>query len=74
MDLWDNILSLSNGISRPWILGGDFNAVSNGVEKIGGIPVVAANVKDFNNCVEACDVLQIQYKGIVFSFRSGTSD
>ncbi|XP_049391503.1 uncharacterized protein LOC125855893 [Solanum stenotomum] len=61
MDLWDDILSLSNGISRPWILG-DFNAVLNGVEKIGGIPVVAVDVEDFNNCVEACDVLQIQYK------------
>ncbi|KAG5575996.1 hypothetical protein H5410_056130 [Solanum commersonii] len=65
MDLWDDILSLSNGISRPWILEGDFNVVSNGAENLGGIPVVAADVEDFNNCVEACDALQIQYKGII---------
>ncbi|KAG5610650.1 hypothetical protein H5410_021931 [Solanum commersonii] len=71
MDLWGDILSLSNGISMPWILGGDFNAVLNGVEKIGGIPVVAADVEDFNNCVEACDVLQIQYKGSPFTWWNG---
>lgn len=57
MDLWDNIHSLTNRISRPWILGGDSNTVLNDVEKIGRIPVFAAYIKYFKNYVKAYDVL-----------------
>lgn len=33
--------------------------------------MVAADVEDFNNCVEACDVLKIQYKGSPFTWWNG---
>lgn len=33
------------------MIGGDFNVVQNGAEKIGGVLVEAADVKDFQNCI-----------------------
>ncbi|KAH0657986.1 hypothetical protein KY285_026580 [Solanum tuberosum] len=34
MELWDDIYSLANGMSSPWLIGGDFNVVLSGEEKI----------------------------------------
>ncbi|KAG5591238.1 hypothetical protein H5410_041752 [Solanum commersonii] len=47
LSLMDNLYSLSTGMTTPWIVGGDFNVVLNGKEKIGGIPVTAADIEDF---------------------------
>ena len=47
MELWDDIYSLANGMSSPWLISGDFNVVLSGKEKIGGLPVVDSNHEDF---------------------------
>lgn len=61
MDLWDSLYSISCGMTTPWIVGGDFNAVLNGEEKIGGIPVTAADVEDFQTCIGSSDLSQISF-------------
>lgn len=38
---------MSNTEKYPWMVGGDFNVVPNGDEKIGGISVGGAEVQDF---------------------------
>lgn len=40
LELWDELYQLSVNMDRPWLIGGDFNVVLNGEEKIGGLPVV----------------------------------
>jgi len=71
MDLWDSLYSISCGMTTPWIVGGDFNAVLNGEEKIGGIPVTAADVEDFQTCIGSSDLSQISFKGSPFTWWNG---
>uniref|UniRef100_A0A7N0VJS8 Endonuclease/exonuclease/phosphatase domain-containing protein n=1 Tax=Kalanchoe fedtschenkoi TaxID=63787 RepID=A0A7N0VJS8_KALFE len=46
--IWESLLDLSNQIKVPWIVGGDFNVISNWNEKIGGRLVDDGSMKEFN--------------------------
>ncbi|KAH0695094.1 hypothetical protein KY290_021279 [Solanum tuberosum] len=70
-NLWVNLYSLSTGMTTPWIVGADFNVVLNGEEKIGGLPVTAADIEDFRNCIESSDLSQISFKGCPFTWWNG---
>lgn len=59
-------MSISNGNVSPWLVGGDFNVVLNKEEKIGGV-VTASDVEDFHDCIETCELFQVQHKGIPFT-------
>lgn len=39
LELWDDIFSVANRISGPWIMGGDFNTIINESIKIWGLPI-----------------------------------
>lgn len=71
LNLWEELYSISTGMDRPWLIGGDFNVVLNGEEKIGGVPVVAADVDDFKTCIESCDLSQVPFKGSPFTWWNG---
>lgn len=55
-------------MSNPWFIGGDFNDVLNGEEKIGGLLV---DYDDFRTCIESCDLSQIHFKGSPFTWWNG---
>ncbi|KAG5620558.1 hypothetical protein H5410_005776 [Solanum commersonii] len=61
---------VNNGFNAT-IVGGDFNVVLNREEKIGGMPVTAADIKDFRNYIESSDLSQISFKGCLFTWRNG---
>ncbi|XP_060190553.1 uncharacterized protein LOC132619771 [Lycium barbarum] len=71
LQLWDNIYNLANGMSLPWMIGGDFNVVLNEKEKIGGIPVFAQDIEDFAFCINSCELDEIQFKGSPFTWWNG---
>lgn len=73
MELWDDIYSLANGMSSPWLIGGDFNVVLSGEEKIGGLPVVDSDHEDFRTCIESCELAQVHFKGSPFTWWNGRS-
>lgn len=52
LDLWDNIISIANGVSEPWIIGGDFNLVLYASDKIGGLLDTLDENEDFWDCIE----------------------
>lgn len=65
--LWDNLYSISDGFNIPWLVGRDFNVILYGAEKIGGMPVVSNDVEDFQNCIDSCELAQVQYKESPFT-------
>ncbi|XP_047264042.1 uncharacterized protein LOC124896540 [Capsicum annuum] len=71
LTLWEDILALSNELNTPWIVGGDFNVVLNGEEKIGGLPVSNTEVNDFRMCIESSDLMTIPFKGSPFTWWNG---
>ncbi|KAK4732871.1 hypothetical protein R3W88_025859 [Solanum pinnatisectum] len=63
LNLWEELYSISIGMDRLWLIGGDFNVVLDGEEKIGGVLVDAADIDDFKTCIESCDLSQVPFKG-----------
>lgn len=53
--LWNHLWNQSIGISRPWIILGDFNSVLQVDDRIGGNPISLGEVIEFRTCVEECD-------------------
>lgn len=71
LELWDEIYSMANGMNFPWIIGGDFNVVLGGEEKIEGLHVVDEDSEDFRTCIESCGLTQVQFKGSPFTWWNG---
>lgn len=57
LEIWEDIYSIASDIIRPWMVGGDLSVVLNSAEKIGECTVMASEIKDFQTCIESCDLL-----------------
>lgn len=56
--MWDSLIQLSQSTFGPWLVGGDFNIISNTFEKAGGVGFDFPSMSEFND----------------FSLRAGLSD
>ncbi|OVA13862.1 Ribonuclease H domain [Macleaya cordata] len=66
--LWADLSAIGTGISAPWILGGDFNVVSNLAERLGGRPAMGSNIEDFNEFVESNELVDGGYVGSKYTW------
>ena len=39
LELWEDLENAAEGNQLPWIVGGDFNVITNEEEKLGGLTV-----------------------------------
>ncbi|KAH0655479.1 hypothetical protein KY285_030361 [Solanum tuberosum] len=53
------------------MVGGDFNVVLNGEEKIGGLPVQPYEVEDFAFCINSCELEEVPFKSSPFTWWNG---
>lgn len=68
LSLWDDIYTLSQEFSLPWMVGGDFNVILGDEEKIGGLPVYPQEYEDFAFCVNSCDLFDLHFSGSPFTW------
>ncbi|XP_060183335.1 uncharacterized protein LOC132613335 [Lycium barbarum] len=68
LELWDNIYSLANDMSLPWLVGGDFNVILSEEEKIGGLPVDPSECDDFAFCVNSSELFDMGFKGSPYTW------
>ena len=61
-DLWDSLRDVSPQ-DGPWVVGGDFNSISNSSEGEGGAPPDLNAMNDFNSCILDCNLLDIGFSG-----------
>ncbi|KAG5604515.1 hypothetical protein H5410_026007 [Solanum commersonii] len=54
---------MSNSIDDPWCIGGDFNAIMDPNEKLGGIPHRASKCFEFISTMETCGLSDIGFVG-----------
>ncbi|XP_060183100.1 uncharacterized protein LOC132613059 [Lycium barbarum] len=71
LGLWDSLYSLADRINLPWLIGGDFNVILNGEEKIGGLPGFPQEYEDFALCVNSYELTDINFKGSPFTWWNG---
>ncbi|CAN1132928.1 hypothetical protein LINPERHAP2_LOCUS7343 [Linum perenne] len=71
MELWDYIRDLHQRMHGPWLLCGDFNSIRSMADKTGGAAFISARCRDFNNCAEDCQLMDIDYTGPRFTWFHG---
>ncbi|KAG5605354.1 hypothetical protein H5410_026846 [Solanum commersonii] len=63
LQLWESLSELSMAVNVPWLIGGYFNVIHNENEKLAGRPVTEAEVRDFNHCLNVCNLEDQEFKG-----------
>ena len=61
--LWENLEAISGLHSLSWVIASDFNEVLIGEDKFGGRPVNINKALQFQECLDACRMIDIGYSG-----------
>ncbi|KAF6154169.1 hypothetical protein GIB67_016421, partial [Kingdonia uniflora] len=61
--LWDDLISLSNGSSEPWLIAGDFNAIRCNSRKIVKRLRNPSSMREFEYMIQATEILEVNYVG-----------
>ncbi|KAL0912351.1 hypothetical protein M5K25_018318 [Dendrobium thyrsiflorum] len=69
--LWEQISHFHSICSIPWLVGGDFNTISNPSECIGGSPPISQAMEDFNSMIMDCKLTHIGFSGNKFTWNRG---
>ncbi|XP_060170567.1 uncharacterized protein LOC132601499 [Lycium barbarum] len=72
--LWDSLYCMSNGMTSPWLLGGDFNVIMNEDERIGGLLLYPQEYEDFTFCINSCELSEISFKCSPFTWWNGRTN
>ncbi|XP_022040599.1 uncharacterized protein LOC110943151 [Helianthus annuus] len=73
--LWDALKVHKRAVhSSPWIIIGDFNVVLNLEDKCAGTSGVSSAMRDFNECVNDIEVLDIRAHGMHFTWNQQPKD
>ncbi|XP_060200436.1 uncharacterized protein LOC132628686 [Lycium barbarum] len=72
--LWEDIYDISSHITIPWLMGGDFNVITDDIEKFGGLPVQFAETEDFRQCIDIFQLMDLGFTGSMFTWWNGRSD
>ncbi|XP_070017036.1 uncharacterized protein [Nicotiana sylvestris] len=62
-ELWEYLETIHQGNTMPWLVMGDFNSVLNINDGIGGNPVTMAEVTDFQQYIDSCELNELPPKG-----------
>ncbi|XP_059315433.1 uncharacterized protein LOC132066055 [Lycium ferocissimum] len=73
LELWDSLEDLSTSVDIPWMIGGDFNAITSEDEKFGGLPVTINEIQDFRGCIQNCGISDLGFSGSKFTWWNGQS-
>ncbi|XP_042944788.1 uncharacterized protein LOC122278670 [Carya illinoinensis] len=68
--LWRD-LEVTNLQNVPWIVVGDFNIIRNDSERRGGRPRISVAIKDFNNSIDICGLMEMKFSGSSLSWCNG---
>lgn len=71
ISLWASLLSLGqhiDSLQRPWLVGGDFNAISSLEEHVGRSSPDLGSMRDFSNFITDCGLLELPTSGGPFTW------
>ncbi|CAN1122462.1 hypothetical protein LINPERHAP2_LOCUS1356 [Linum perenne] len=66
--LWQSLTLLSRSSSGPWMTPGDFNAMVDSSEKLGGAGINKIQAQEFRNCISKCGLLDMGFSGPKFTW------
>ncbi|XP_020253837.1 uncharacterized protein LOC109830891 [Asparagus officinalis] len=70
-DLWNELgLIQQTSGNIPWLLSGDFNAMINNEEKLGGAVLTEADTRDFNEFIDDCQLSHLKTIGCFYTWNN----
>ncbi|KAK7275607.1 hypothetical protein RIF29_16726 [Crotalaria pallida] len=69
-DLWDHLVDIGSSIILPWTVCGDFNAVLNPAEKLGGQESDLNQIQAFRNCLISAHLLDMNYTSCYYTWTN----
>ncbi|KAL4335546.1 hypothetical protein GQ457_07G011820 [Hibiscus cannabinus] len=69
--LWSQLEDLDPGPAKPWVLGGDFNAISNAEDRRGGSLSRSGISKGFSDFIFDTGVVDVPFRGPRFTWFQG---
>ncbi|XP_070038256.1 uncharacterized protein LOC142167387 [Nicotiana tabacum] len=67
--LWQEIITLSSGSIKAWLVVGDFNSVLSSEDRMGGNPVTWAELVDFKTCIYKSGLMELAHNGQIFTWN-----
>lgn len=68
--LWDNLDLLATLHHLPWLLLGDFTEILSSEDKLGGRPINLSRAIKFQECLNACDMVDLGFHGPRFMWAN----
>ncbi|XP_074315654.1 uncharacterized protein LOC141651861 [Silene latifolia] len=68
--LWDSLCKYDSGISGPWIVGGDFNAIMANNERSGGAPITNSEMRHLLQVTQDCQLTDLCAKGAFYTWNN----
>ncbi|PKU74940.1 hypothetical protein MA16_Dca020712 [Dendrobium catenatum] len=69
--LWESLIDFHSLCNLPWLVGGDFNAITCTSERMGGSNPSHRSMNDFNNIILSCNLIDIGFVGDKFTWNRG---
>ena len=64
-NLWQELNMLAQGISQPWLIAGDCNALLSPKDRLAGAPVTMNAIRDFAECVKDIGVMNCNERVVI---------
>ncbi|XP_074296800.1 uncharacterized protein LOC141627423 [Silene latifolia] len=71
--LWTELEDFARTNNKPWLLAGDFNETRSLGERHGGNASMAKRCENFNNWIENCELLELEFSGPAHTWARGNS-
>ncbi|KAH0716859.1 hypothetical protein KY290_013428 [Solanum tuberosum] len=68
LELWDDLEEVAYCTNCPWLVGGDFNTITDESEKLGGLHVSQIEVDDFVQCISSGTLNEIKFSGSCYTW------
>ena len=60
--------TMGKGISQPWLIVWDFNAILSTKDRLDGVLVTNNEIKDFAECMRDMGINELQWKGNYYTW------
>lgn len=57
--LWHNLTEAAQGISKPWLIAGDFNSILYTQDRLHGCTINIAEIRDYTNCIQVLGLTKL---------------
>ncbi|XP_074303625.1 uncharacterized protein LOC141638090 [Silene latifolia] len=72
-ELWTELETYARSNNHPWMIAGDFNETRNLFEHHGGDSNMARRCENFDNWIENCELIELEFSGPLHTWARGTS-